>query len=319
MTNDPIAKLKKSASQISLTESEHAVHRERVLAFMQEHPARGRVVSPWSQLLLAGRYALAALLVLGAGGTVAASTGAQPGEALYAVRVRVAEPVHLAFTFDTEEKTDLHVALAETRLKELAEASTDDAISDGTVALIAASLEEQVDGVHEGVAELVSEGKGSDAYVANHELQSVLETHGDILEKVVVEEPERADAVAAVAAIIEGDIALAESAEPALREGVEKGPIDPTVNELRGEVFAALDELQTELDASASTLDEADRASAGALFASVEALVEDAEQSTGDDALTQYSEADSLLGELRTLLHAERTLNIDVVDAALAD
>lgn len=319
MTNDPISKLKKSAFQISLSEREHAAHRERILAFMQEHPSRSRVASPWSYLLVGARYAFAALLVLGAGGTVFASTTARPGDALYAVRVRVAEPVQLALTFDTEEKTDLRVALAETRLKELAEASTDDAIGDDTVALIASSLEEQVDGVHEGVADLVSEGKGSDAYVTNHELQSVLETHADILEKIAAAEPERADEVAAVTAIIEGDIALAESAEPALREEVGKEPTDPTIQELRGEVFAALDELRTELDASTSTLDEADRVSAGTLFTSVEALVGGAEKSSGDEALTQYSEADSLLSELRTLLHAERTLNIDVVDAALAD
>jgi hypothetical protein len=75
--------------------------------------------------LALGKYALAAFVpVLLLGGTAYASADARPGDALFQVR-KATEKLQLAVTASSESKADLHTKIAEDRLEDVAEVSSE--------------------------------------------------------------------------------------------------------------------------------------------------------------------------------------------------
>jgi hypothetical protein len=151
---------------------------------------RNVVVAPRLRRPIGLRVAAASLvagilLVLGAGGAVAASANALPGESLYGVK-RAVERVSLAMHRDPLGRGGLQLQFAETRLSEIQ-------------ALLAAGRDpsEAVDGLDEALAgaqrealHAVALGKDADALLAH--VQAMIAKHINVLEGVLAKVPDQA-------------------------------------------------------------------------------------------------------------------------------
>lgn len=111
-------KLQTEAERISLTPAEKSTMRAALSRAMAE--PRLPVRSPYTAYRQVPRYALLCLLVAGvvSTGTVYAAHGSLPGDALYSVKVQVAEPLHGALQFSTQAKVSWHAGMALRRVQE---------------------------------------------------------------------------------------------------------------------------------------------------------------------------------------------------------
>lgn len=306
--------------RVALTDTEKAEGRGRLLAHMAM-TERKAVPSPLSFMsLVTVRYgaAFVALLLISSGGVLAASENAKPGDTLYGVKLTVAEPSRLALTFNRKEKAALEVEYAERRLKELTVAAKAQSLNDDTTRLIAASLEDRIDGAEESIDALAREGEGDDAYSANTELAGVLVTHAKILKKVAGESP----MVAAISAQIDESVSASTASEAELSEALaaqeSRGVLTERVTESQEEVVAVLEELRADMLTASSTLDTEDHEVLSESLSEVTGILESAalEKDSGraKEALKLYTKADARIDELHTLIEAEVELGIDLID-----
>ena len=310
---------------MTLSASEKARHRSRLLASMRARTAPVQSPYTWT-VFFDMRYAVAALLLLlvsgSSVGVVMASEDAQPGSPLYGVKLTVAEPTRIALARDRSEKAELEVEYTERRLKEFTAATVSNRIDAETTELIAASLEDRLDGAEKGIDEMNAHGEGEEAYSARTELRSVLSAHTRILKKIVATDPDDGIAVAAIAAHIEENLAEASTAEDefaaALDDQASRGVLTEAVEESQGAVVQVLEDLRQDMVEAGETLDADDHL---ILTESINSVTETLESATREkdggrsrEALKLYIDADSRIGELQTLIEAERTLGIDLID-----
>ena len=121
---------------IRLTSGAKSRIRERLVAYLLAHPAPAQpILSPYRRFLdrvspLTSRFPMSVmagtliLLVTAGGVSTYAAEGALPGAVLYPVKVNVIEPVREFFTTSPEAKAKWKVAVAETRLSEVAQLAT---------------------------------------------------------------------------------------------------------------------------------------------------------------------------------------------------
>ncbi len=309
--------------RVALTEKEKAAHRAALIARMRA--ASAPVPSPYAwTMFLNVRYALVAfvaVLTVAGGGVVAASENAAPGNPLYAVKLTVNEPTRIALARDRKEKAALEVEYAERRLKEFASASVRNTLDAGTTKLIAASLEDRLDGAEENIDELTRSGEGDDALAANSELKGVLAAHVKILKKVSAGDPVKEGALATIAAHIEETIAEAGATEPEFSESLDeqasRGVLTAVVEERQAEVVEVLQDLREDMLQASTTLDTEDHVTLTDSIAEVTGILESAskERETGSskEALRLYTEADARVDELKTLIEAEQELGLDLI------
>ena len=311
--------------RMALSASEKAEHRAALLTSMRAKNVPVKSPYTWT-VFFDMRYAVATLLLLlvsGSGvGVVVASENAQPGSPLYGVKLTVAEPTRIALARDRGERAELEVAYTERRLKEFTAATVSNTIDAKTTELIAASLEDRLDGAEKDIDEMNASGEGGDAYSARTELRSVLTAHARILKKIVAADPDDEVAVAMIAAHIEENLADASAAGDefvaALDDQASRGVLTEAVEESQGEVIQVLEDLRQDMIEAGDTLDAEDHL---ILTESITAVTETLESATREkddghsrEALKLYIDADSRIGELQTLIEAERTLGIDLID-----
>lgn len=133
-----------------------------------------------------GYVPTAALLMFAllAGGTAYASEDSLPGEALYAVKIRVTEPVAVALATTPEKKAVVHTELAERRLEEAAKLAVRQTLTAETAAVLEQKFSEHVDGSLAAADTLIAEGKTDAALDVRSDLEARLVAHGDILNLV---------------------------------------------------------------------------------------------------------------------------------------
>jgi hypothetical protein len=111
----------KAFSERSLSGAQKEAMVKNIYAMAKEAPSKS-VVSPISgyfffyhKRMLSG-FAMLLLLVTG---TSYASASSLPGDALYAIKVRVLEPIGLAASLDEESKNEYRISLLQKRIDEL--------------------------------------------------------------------------------------------------------------------------------------------------------------------------------------------------------
>ena len=316
---NPEDKLISIQKRMTLRDTEKAEGRSRLLMHMVRTERRA-VPSPLSFMaVMQVRYGAAFLLLLlvSGGGVVAASERSIPGDTLYGVKLTVAEPTRVALTFNRTEKAALEVEYAERRLKELTVASRAKTLDESTTRLIAASLEDRIEGAEGEIDALVREGEGDDAYSAHADLRGVLQTHAKILKKVAGEDP----ALAQISSQVEESAIASGADEPGLTAALDsqesRGVLREAVEESQDEVVATLEGLREDMVNASTTLDQGDHESLTDSISEVTGLLEAAtrEKDAGSakEALKLYSSADSKIGELKILIEAEQELGLDLI------
>jgi hypothetical protein len=137
----------KAAHDVRLPDAARARMRARLLSHMRENPVS--IPSPYRfslssfHLSLRGGAALAlAVLVVGAGGTAYAAGGALPGDALYAVKVSVNEPVAGVLAVTPAAKAAHQADVATERLAEAQALAEDGRLTASTSASLALAFGE---------------------------------------------------------------------------------------------------------------------------------------------------------------------------------
>lgn len=315
--------LKKLSETLALTASEKSAHRERVLSFMSEHPAS--TPSPYAPFVLGFfRYAVAIVLVLAVTGTGVsfAAEGATPGDTLYFVKLKVNEPTRLAFTRDPEERANLEVSLVEKRLEEFAEASAKTDIDEGTTDLVVDSLSDRLEGAHSDILTLQAEGVAATAALDTAvDLYSLLAAHTEVLERIGEENPDSSEDIEEVRNTIASRITVTESMRTALRRAVD-GEADASVGVAimakQADTSDSIEAVSLMVAENPEVLDEGDRDAVDEAITQIKNVVEAAsdESARGDrkSALKLYGEVDEQVTRLRTLIEADTTLGLDIIE-----
>lgn len=120
----------KHLRSVSLTEKERGELRVALLAKMRESAAQRPVPSPWSHLFFSKRAQasfLSVIIVLGYGSSVSfAAESALPGDILYPIKTKVAEPVaRLVTATSPAAEAKFETKLLERRLQEAESLETD--------------------------------------------------------------------------------------------------------------------------------------------------------------------------------------------------
>jgi len=323
MNNEPLEKkLTDIKNHVALSSSEKGFHRAKLLEHM--HKTTQPVPSPFSWMTFASvRYALVALFVvaLGGSGVTLASEQSLPGDVLYSVKLKVAEPVRLALMSDRDERVEFEVALAEKRLEEFAVASVRSDVDARTERLIAASFDERLDSVQEHIETMRLSGEGDDAYRTNADLHAVLSAHTRILDTLAVAHPYAVGEADTIRTHLQQALVETEAAEDELiiaSAASSEESLDESVDESQEEVLRVLEDLHARIGNAESTLDDGDRATVTNLVDEASRVIDAAgtTEAAGDSqkALQLYVQAEASLDELEILLEGEESLQVDLIE-----
>lgn len=182
--NRDIEKLMSSLKRVSLSGPERARLRSALRASMRSAPA---TFSTTRRPLIMAPVAIALVLALSTGGGIAlAAEGALPGEPLYAVKVNVDEKVAGALALSTEAKADLAARLAEKRLKETSELTSDDRLTPELKTELRGRLAEHLEDAKEKVSDLKRKGRDRHASKVEDHLRSSFDSHRASLDDLEV-------------------------------------------------------------------------------------------------------------------------------------
>lgn len=155
---------KKHADRIQLTDAERSRIRTAVTG-APPVPARIRSPFTFSYHHYSRSFALAfslLLVVSVASGTLYAAEGTVPGDALYAVKRGITEPLTGALALTDEAETRWHARVASTRLAEAETLAADGKLTDEVGALLAADFGEHARAVADASEEADQAGEGDD-------------------------------------------------------------------------------------------------------------------------------------------------------------
>jgi hypothetical protein len=311
-------------SKVRLSDAEKDAVRGELMAFMQERPMLAPVPSPLQAFLVSPflRYSAAALLllVMGSGGVAYAAMDAAPADALYAVRVKVTEPVQVALTLDPKDRADLEVELVNERLKEVAEASVSGALTPGQVALVTSSLSDHIDGAQGAVAALHEDHHPDDALDTAGSLEATLSAHAAILDKVQDAHPDVAGVISPIVTTVSSELTQTSDLVDASQAAVEQvPPPDESADEQASNTAEALSQVRNEVTAALASYDASDRKDINESLAGIQSIISEAQakDAAGDSggAYLLYTEASQQLTALQLAIEADQALQIDTIDA----
>ena len=174
---------------IQLPEEARVRMRAELAAFADLHTPSAATVS--SSRTFSGiafwtwRIAAVFVLMIGVvGGSAYASADAQPGTPLYALRLRVAEPVQTALIPTPEGRAAWHAILAERRLEEAATVAVSGSFTTSLDRSISDNFMLQVEKSLAASRELETTGKTEGALLARADLEARITAHEQILERV---------------------------------------------------------------------------------------------------------------------------------------
>lgn len=171
-----------------------ATSKERIklelAAYADLHAARPQgVPSPLSYTLFPASFwrisAALAVLLLAVGGSAYASEDALPGEALYVVKVSVAEPIQTALIPDAKGKAAWHAILAERRLDEATKLAVAGNLDSGTEHFLTANFSSHVENSIAAADQLQDQGDIAGSLNVRSDLEARITAHEDILGQVV--------------------------------------------------------------------------------------------------------------------------------------
>ena len=134
-----------------------------------------------------------ALIVALSGGTAAASSNALPGDALYPVKVNVAEKVSGVFKFSDEGRAEYKLKLAERRLEEAERLATAGRLDTEIKNKLEAKFLEQEEHMRGLISKLEERGKSEIATRLSSNLESKLAAHAMVLEKMDLDLEDESD------------------------------------------------------------------------------------------------------------------------------
>ena len=127
----------------------------RVTMFQRRNPFEGYTFSSWLLYSPARVIVLAALIIALAGGGIAsAAEGSLPGEALYAVKVNITEPIRDVLASSPETKAEWQTTKAERRLTEAQELASRGELSTSTSNEIKELLSEHTEAFKEALKDV---------------------------------------------------------------------------------------------------------------------------------------------------------------------
>ncbi len=322
MTNqEPIeSTLTRLKDVVSLRTHEKKAGRAHLQAFMQK--SRKPVVSPYTKLFAPSlRFASAFMLFILIGGTgvVSASGKAQPGNPLYIVKLKVAEPTYSALIFNPEEKTAFEVERTDRRLKELALVARSENPDPETTALIASALTESINDITEDITDFTTTGNNDEALEANTDLQSVLAAHQRVLAVIEEQYPLLSADFDAVSDSVDRSLAATENIEQDIEDAVKNtGTDEPSLSKQEKKTEALRTELANQLTRDALVLDARDQEIVTEALTEIDTILGEAREAREDEDRAEsyllYTEANQRLLELQTLIEADRDLGIGVID-----
>lgn len=191
---------------VQLPDAVKAHMRAELSAYADLHAVSPRVAlqrSPFSYWAPLSRVFTVLLLMVGVvGGSAYASSDALPGDPLYAVKLRIAEPVQTALIPTKEGKASWHAVLAERRLEEatkLAVAGKLDASIEGTITEnFALQVERSL-----AVSDEIREGGNAEvALMVRSDLEARITAHEEIVERVASHIAQKGDETSGVARLL---------------------------------------------------------------------------------------------------------------------
>ena len=320
--------LKNLSDSLKLRASEKAAHRETILSFVRANPQA--MPSPYAPFVFGFlRYAVAIVLVLAVTGTGVsfAAERSVPGDALYFVKVKVNEPTMIALTNDPEKRAALEVALVEKRLKEFAEASAKEDLNEGTTNLVVDSLSDRLEGAHADILTLRAEGiEASAALDTAVDLYATLAAHTEVLERISEENPDASEDIEEVRTTIASRITVTESVATALRRAVDgegEATVGVALMAKQAETSDSIEAVSLMVAENPEVLDTDDREAVDDAITQIRNVVEAAsdESARGDRkrALKLYGEVDEQVTRLKTLIEADSSLGLDIIERSTRD
>lgn len=181
-----LPKLKKEAENIRLSAMEKAAMHAAIFELAKEsvRPHKKAVPSPYLytsifSFRMSASFAAIVLLVFGST-TAYAAQGALPGEALYAVKTKINEPVASALAVSSEAKASYQADLAERRMEEAEALAATGRLNSESAKMLEAKLAVHTE-VAENIARELQEEDPEAAVEVAARLSSTLETHSAIL------------------------------------------------------------------------------------------------------------------------------------------
>lgn len=130
------------------------------------------------------------LILLSGSGTAFAAENTIPGDSLYPVKVHINEPVRAALAVGAEAKANWASAVAERRLDEASRLAAKGTLTTSTEANLEARFTAQTEKVKDQIAQLQAAGKTEVASNLSTRLESAIQIHSQILDKINSEEEE---------------------------------------------------------------------------------------------------------------------------------
>jgi hypothetical protein len=232
------------SKELRLTPAESLRAEQSLRAFMDAHPidmaaavAKNESFDLGSKVraffTLRSAPALAAIVVLvgsGAGISYAAES-AVPGDALYAVKIHVNEPVAAALAFTPEAKAAVNAKIASSRVQEAETLAAEGRLTNDTSAALISDFDKHVAMAQTNIEEVQTNGNDGAAVSLHASMKGELRHHADILRRLADQNGDGNDHgdVAAILNHVEGasDAVVAAAASTgmqiAARDGHDEG------------------------------------------------------------------------------------------------
>lgn len=173
-----------SLRSIQLSEDSRMRMREELLAYARLHAfqkiARERQATSFFVLRRMYAFSTLALVLIVTGATSVAASGSLPGDTLYPIKVRIAEPLQTALTPTAKGKAVWHNVLVERRLEEAATLAVRDDLDPQTQQELESAVSEQVQASLATADGIEAEGDVSSSLDIRSDLEARLTAHANI-------------------------------------------------------------------------------------------------------------------------------------------
>lgn len=175
--------------KIQLTAEEKSAVRDNLLKFMDANPVRinedARLTPhPMHQIFLKPVTAVAAVVVMAAGGTSFAADFSLPGDILYPMKVNVNEKIEGWFAVSAESEANLALKLAEKRLEEAEKLAIEGKLSADASAELESRFSSHMSEAYDDLAALRGDEEVESAALISSEIDAKLKVHAKILTKI---------------------------------------------------------------------------------------------------------------------------------------
>lgn len=298
--------------------------REELLAFMKEVPVAVKKTLPGFSLFANLKpipLAFAAVLLVG-GGISYAAEGTLPGDALYAVKVRVNENVRAAVAISNEAQARWQARIAERRVEEAEHLAAEGRLDSNVRATIEANFDAFAERAKEKISALETKNNVDAAVNISSRFETALKVHERILGKLAEKEEVSAEVkteiknikekvgikaaeVAKKRADAEAKISAKTTIEAERSAVRERAAAERAITNVR----TALETLKLRVSAEAKAQTEAQLAAAERAVAEAKAKMAAGAHGA---AVGLFGRATRIADEARLLLEAKNNLDVEI-------